>query len=357
MTPAFWPGRAVFLTGHTGFKGAWLTLWLQQLGARVTGYALAPPTEPNLFTLAGVDRGITDVRGDVRDLPALEEALRRAWPEVVFHLAAQSLVRRSYEAPVETYSANVMGTVHVLDALRRVPSVRAVVIVTSDKCYENLETDRAYREEDALGGYDPYSSSKGCAEIVTAAYRRSFFDTGDVAIGSARAGNVIGGGDWARDRLLPDLLCAFAEGRSALIRSPRSMRPWQHVLEPLRGYLRLAERLHGGAARGSWNFGPFDNDVKPVSWVADAAVREWARSSSWQTDASDQPHEARTLKLDITKSRRELGWQPVMTVGDAVAWTVRWHREWHEGAAARALMLRDIEAYSARVAAWHGQGA
>jgi len=355
MTPAFWAGRPVFVTGQTGFKGAWLTLWLQQLGARVTGFALDPPTEPSLFASAGVADGIADVRGDVRDLPALEDALERSRAEVVFHLAAQSLVRRSYESPVETYSTNVMGTVHVLDALRRMPSVRAVVIVTSDKCYENLETDRPYREEDPFGGYDPYSSSKGCAEIVTAAYRRSFFDGSDVAIGSARAGNVIGGGDWARDRLLPDLLCAFADRRSALIRHPHSTRPWQHVLEPLRGYLLLAERLHGGTAAGSWNFGPLDGDVKPVSWVADAATREWGRSSSWQTDAAEHPHEARTLKLDIAKARRELGWEPAMTVDEAVVWPVRWHRELQDGASARALTLRDIAAYSSRLAALHGQ--
>jgi CDP-glucose 4,6-dehydratase len=356
MTPGFWSGRPVFVTGHTGFKGAWLTLWLQQLGARVTGYALDPPTQPNLFTLARVDDSITDVRGDVRDLTALEKALGHARPEVILHLAAQSLVRQSYESPVETYATNVMGTVHVLDALRRVPSVRAAVIVTSDKCYENIETDRAYREEDALGGYDPYSSSKGCAEIVTAAYRRSYFDRGEAGIGSARAGNVIGGGDWARDRLLPDLLCACAEGRSALIRNPRSTRPWQHVLEPLRGYLLLAERLHGGTARGSWNFGPLDSDIKSVSWIADAVARGWP-GSSWQTDGADHPHEARTLKLDIGKARRELGWEPVLTVDEAVAWTVRWHRELQDGGSARALMLRDIEAYSSRLAALHGHGA
>jgi CDP-glucose 4,6-dehydratase len=356
MNPTFWRGRAVFLTGHTGFKGSWLTIWLHQLGARVTGYALDPPTDPSLFALAAAGEGIEDLRGDVRDRAALASAIRRAKPDIVLHMAAQSLVRVSYEAPVETYATNVMGTVHVLDAMRGVPTIRAAVVVTSDKCYENREWDRGYREDDALGGYDPYSSSKGCAEIVTAAYRRSFFGHGDgaargAAIASARAGNVIGGGDWAPDRLLPDLLRAFAERRPAIIRNPSSTRPWQHVLEPLRGYLTLAERLWSDAARaqGSWNFGPLESDVKPVAWIADEAAAKWGDSASWDTGPGAHPHEARSLQLDVTKAQNELGWKPVLSAEDAIDMTVRWYRALRDGASARVLTVRDIEEYSARL--------
>lgn len=355
MNLAFWSGRTVLVTGHTGFKGSWLTLWLHHLGARVTGYALPPPTEPSLFALAGVGEGIHDVRGDVRELDALEAVMQREQPEVVFHLAAQSLVRLSYEQPVETYATNVMGTVHLLDAVRRVPAVRAVVVVTSDKCYENHERDRGYREDDALGGHDPYSSSKGCAELVTAAYRRSFFTavgTDPAGIASVRAGNVIGGGDWARDRLMPDLLRAFADDTPALIRNPGSTRPWQHVLEPLGGYLALAHRLWSGDSRvqGSWNFGPLEAGVKPVAWVADEAAKCWGTTARWQTDAAAHPHEARALRLDVTKARAELGWEPVLTLDEAVAWTVRWYRSLKDGASARALTVRDVEEYTARLA-------
>ena len=351
MNPAFWKERAVFLTGHPGFKGAWLTIWLRHLGARVTGYSLDPPTDPSLFALAAAGEGITDLRADVRDRMSIAAAIARAEPDIVLHMAAQSLVRESYESPVETYDTNVMGSVHVLDAVRRVPGVRAVVVVTSDKCYENREWDRGYREDDALGGYDPYSSSKGCAEIVTAAYRRSFFAGARTAIASARAGNVIGGGDWARDRLLPDLVAAFAAGRPAVIRNPRSTRPWQHVLEPLHGYLTLAEQLWSdpGKAQGSWNFGPLPADVKPVSWIADRAAARWGSPAAWKTDEGEHPHEARSLQLDASKAQRELGWVPVLGVEDAIEMTIRWYRGLQDGDPARDLTLRDIEEYSARL--------
>jgi CDP-glucose 4,6-dehydratase len=360
MNAEFWDGRSVFITGHTGFKGAWLSLWLQHLGARVTGYALAPPTDPSLFALAEAGHGVQDLRGDVRDGSAVESAIRQAKPEVVLHLAAQSLVLISYDAPVETYATNVMGTVHVLEGIRRTPGVRAAVVVTSDKCYENREWDRGYREDDALGGHDPYSSSKGCAELVTAAYRRSFFHAGGegaTAIASGRAGNVIGGGDWARDRLMPDLMKAFAERRPAAIRHPRATRPWQHVLEPLRGYLSLAEQLWQGnaAAAAGWNFGPLEADVRSVGWIADAVARRWGGGARWEPDLSAHPQERRSLELDISKARADLGWQPVLTVDDALDWTVRWHRGLHDGQSARALTLRDISEYAERVAAAAGQ--
>ena len=356
MNAEFWARRSVFITGHTGFKGAWLSLLLQHLGARVTGYALAPPTDPSLFARADVATGIHDLRGDVRDGAALAAALRQAQPEIVLHLAAQSLVLASYEAPVETYATNVMGTVHLLEAIRQTPGVRAAVVVTSDKCYENREWERAYREDDALGGHDPYSSSKGCAELVTAAYRRSFFGAqreNTTAIASARAGNVIGGGDWARDRLVPDLMRAFAETRPAAIRNPLATRPWQHVLEPLRGYLSLAEQLWKGqpAAATAWNFGPLAADVRSVASIADAAAHHWGGGARWLSDRSVHPHEARSLELDISKARADLGWEPVLTVDDAIEWTVRWHKGLRDGEPARALTLRDIAEYAERVSA------
>jgi CDP-glucose 4,6-dehydratase len=356
MNPAFWKDRRVLVTGHTGFKGAWLSLWLRELGSRVSGYALPPPTDPSLFALAEAHTGMDDVRGDVRDPASLESAVRVAAPEIVFHLAAQSLVRESYRSPVETYATNIMGTVHLLDAIRRTPGVRAVVVVTSDKCYENRESDRAYREDDAFGGHDPYSSSKACAELVTAAYRRSFFNgirEMSPAIASARAGNVIGGGDWATDRLVPDLLRAFAEGRPAAIRNPEATRPWQHVLEPLRGYLALAERLAKGdasAARG-WNFGPLPPGARSVGAVADIAARAWGEGAKWESDTAVHPHEARSLELDIADAGRILGWHPLLSVEMAIEWTVRWHKGLQAGHRARALTFRDIAEYMALITA------
>ncbi|MFQ5509656.1 MAG: CDP-glucose 4,6-dehydratase [Leptospirillia bacterium] len=332
VTASFWRDRRVFITGHTGFKGSWLSLWLQQMGANVTGYALAPPTQPSLFEEAGVADGMTSLIADVRNLDTLSAAIDEHRPEVVFHLAAQPLVRYSYDAPVETYATNVMGTVHLLEAVRKQGGVRAVVNVTSDKCYENHERMTGYREDEAMGGYDPYSNSKGCSELVTAAYRQSFFNPADyrnhrTALASARAGNVIGGGDWAEDRLIPDLMRAWEAGLSAPIRNPNAIRPWQHVLDPLSGYLRLAERLweDGPAYAGAWNFGPAAADEVTVETLVTTLSEKWAGPSKWTTDDDDHPHEATYLKLDCGKAREKLGWRPHWTLNDALAAVADWY--------------------------------
>jgi CDP-glucose 4,6-dehydratase len=344
----FWHGKRVLVTGHTGFKGSWLTLWLTSMGAEVTGYALAPPTSPSMFSELGLGDGIESVLADVRDPAALRETLRSAEPEVVLHLAAQPLVRHSYADPVGTYATNVLGTVHLLEAVRACPGVRVVVNVTSDKSYENHEWEWGYRESDPMGGHDPYSSSKGCSELVTAAYRSSFFAGGIPALASARAGNVIGGGDWADDRLVPDVLRAFASGVKAEIRNPDAIRPWQHVLEPLSGYLVLAERLwHDGAAyTEGWNFGPHDADARPVSWIADALAKEWGGDAAWLTDDRDHPHEATYLKLDTSKARRRLDWRPRWSLGEALGRVVAWHRAWLAGDDVRELSLQQIDDYT-----------
>jgi len=355
MDGAFWQGRRVFLTGHTGFKGSWLALWLQRLGAEVSGYALAPPTEPALFHLAQVEAGMVSTLGDVRDLEALSAALDRARPEVVLHLAAQALVRASYQDPVATYATNVMGTVNLLEAVRRTPGVRAVVLVTTDKCYENREWEWGYREDEAMGGFDPYSSSKGCAELVASAYRRSFFppethDRHGVAVATARAGNVIGGGDWAQDRLVPDLLRAWDAGREVVIRSPGSVRPWQHALEPLSGYLRLAEGLHrqGPALEGAWNFGPWDADARPVSWIVEHLAARFGDGPSWRVEVPEgAPHEARMLKLDISKARTRLGWQPRWSLSRCLESIVEWHRTYRDHGDLRHATLQQIAAFEA----------
>lgn len=338
VNPRFWKGVRVFVTGHTGFKGSWISLWLQAVGAQVTGYALRPNTDPSLFEIARVAEGMVSLYGDVRDLDRLEKALQRARPTVVIHMAAQPLVRDSYSIPVETFSTNVMGTVNLLQAVRSTPDVRAVVNVTTDKCYENREWLWGYREDDRLGGYDPYSSSKGCAELVTSAFRRSFFNSEDqsvqgVAVASVRAGNVIGGGDWARDRLIPDAIRAFQRNDIVDIRSPKSIRPWQHVLEPLRGYLMLAERLveKGREFAEAWNFGPNDEDAKPVEWIVKHLAREWGKEAKWSTVAGDHPHEAAFLKLDISKAKSRLGWRPVLSIEDALVGSVAWYRQYYAG--------------------------
>jgi len=342
VTSDFWRGRRVFVTGHTGFKGSWLATWLARLGAQVTGYALAPDQTPNLFEAARVAGDIDSRTGDVRNFESLREALAGSEAEIVFHLAAQSLVRKSYESPVETYATNVMGTVHLLEAVRALKSVRAVVVVTSDKCYENREWSRPYREDDALGGRDPYSNSKACQELVASAYRQSFPGP---AIATARAGNVIGGGDWARDRLVPDLIRAFSEGEPAVIRNPASIRPWQHVLEPLHGYLLLAEKLvEGDGFAEAWNFGPSGADVRPVRWIADALMARWGEGARWTQDAGTHPHEAVTLTLDSTRARRALGWTPRLSLDESLDWIVEWHR----AADARGVTLQQIERYEAR---------
>lgn len=349
---AFWRGRRVFITGHTGFKGGWLTLWLQRMGAEVTGFALPPATTPNLFTLARIGEDMDFRIGDVRDAVALADAMRTARPEIVFHLAAQALVRAGYQAPVETYATNVMGTVHLLEAVRQTPSVRAVVIVTSDKCYDNREWLWGYREIEPLGGADPYSSSKACAELVTGAYRNAYFPPEryaehGVAIASARAGNVIGGGDWAADRLVPDILRAIAAGEPARIRHPDAIRPWQHVLEPLAGYLILAERLteSGPAYAEAWNFGPAEDDAKPVRWIVERFTQAFGEAASWQPDTAPQPHEAHALKLDSAKARARLGWRPRWNLTQALDAVVAWQCAYAAGEDLREVCGRQIDAY------------
>jgi CDP-glucose 4,6-dehydratase len=347
---SFWAGRSVLVTGHTGFKGAWLTLWLSRLGAVVHGFSLAPNTEPSLFRLAAHGHANTRL-GDVRDPAALLSFLLEARPQVVFHLAAQSLVRPSYDDPVGTYATNVMGTVHLLEAVRQTDSVQAVVVVTSDKCYENREWPYAYREIEPMGGYDPYSSSKGCAELVTAAYRRSFFDPSRRRrVASARAGNVVGGGDWSLDRLIPDVVRAFGAGRPVSIRNPWSIRPWQHVLEPLSGYLRLGELLSGieghDYAEG-WNFGPVDEDCQPVSDVVTRLAMRWGDGAAWEPAAGDHPHEASFLKVDASKARARLGWERRLRLHDTLDWTVEWYRALLDGHDATKVTVGQIERYEA----------
>ena len=352
MDTNFWRGKRVLLTGHTGFKGSWLSLWLQSLGAEVTGYALTPSTNPSLFEVANVDKGMRSVIGDVRDLDRLVRIFTDHRPQIIFHMAAQPLVRYSFEHPVETFATNVMGTVNVLEAARHTSGLRVVVNVTSDKCYENREWAWGYRENDPMGGYDPYSSSKGCAELVTAAYRRSYFsasgsDRPGVALASARAGNVIGGGDWAEDRLIPDFMRSIIAGRPVIIRNPKAIRPWQHVLEPLRGYLILAERLwtHGPEYADAWNFGPNDDDTKSVEWIVEKLTRLWDEGAQWQIDDRQHPHEAKYLKLDISKSRMSLSWTPRWTLEDALVQVVEWYRAWQGGQNMREICLQQINAY------------
>lgn len=354
VTPDFWNGKRVFLTGHTGFKGSWLSIWLKDLGAIVTGYSLAPHGGINLFSLAAVEHGLSSQIADVRDLAALQTAMQNAKPEIVLHLAAQSLVRASYSDPVGTFSTNVMGTVNLLEAVRQTPGVRSVVIVTTDKCYENREWVWGYRETDPMGGYDPYSNSKGASELVSACYRSSFFNSTNytnhgVGIATARAGNVIGGGDWAEDRLIPDILKALLAGEPARIRNPHAIRPWQHVLEPLRGYLTLAERLYGDGPHfaEAWNFGPKDEDARPVGWIADTMARLWGPQAQWVADSGQHPHEANYLKLDISKARSRLSWRPKLQLQDALELTIAWTRKHQAGQDMRQTTLSQIRDYQA----------
>jgi CDP-glucose 4,6-dehydratase len=351
---AVWQGRRVFLTGHTGFKGGWMALWLAKLGVNVRGYALDPYTTPNLLTAARIGDSIEDTRGDINDLEAITASMTAFVPEIVIHMAAQPLVRLSYADPLLTYKTNVMGTAHVLEAVRKTPSVRAVVSVTTDKCYENKEWVWGYRETDPLGGYDPYSSSKACAEIVTAAYRQSFFNVDKFAehrcgIATGRAGNVIGGGDWSDDRLLPDLVRGFLRGDAVRIRRPNSIRPWQHVLEPLWGYIRLAEELYKGntAAASGWNFGPQDDDAWPVSRIVERMVAVWGDGAKWVLDADPGAHEAGYLKLDASKARAELGWRPSLRMDTTLEWLVQWYRAQAAGDDVHALTLKQIADYEA----------
>lgn len=354
----FWRGRRVFITGHTGFKGGWLTLWLSSIGAKVTGYALAPSTEPSLFEDARVVEGVDSHIEDIRSFDVLRRAVSAARPEVVFHLAAQPLVRQSYLDPRETYETNVMGTVNLLEAVRSGSSVRAVVVATSDKCYENRGWLWGYREDDAMGGHDPYSSSKGCAELVVSAYRRSFFDPAfitahRVGVASVRAGNVIGGGDWAPDRLVPDFVRGIETGIPLQVRNPGATRPWQHVLDPLHGYLNLAESLAAGRGdfASAWNFGPPDEGTKPVSWIAERIAAIWGEEARWEVREDKQYHEATLLKLDSSKARTLLGWRPRMELDATLTSLVEWYKARRASRDMRSFTLEQIARYVAKGAA------
>lgn len=352
INAGWWRGKRVLITGHTGFKGTWLSLWLRALGADVTGFALSPNTQPSMFELTRAADGIRSVIGDIRDPSPISRLIGEVEPEIVLHMAAQPLVRYSYENPIETYHTNVLGTVHLLDAIRRESSVRVVVNVTSDKCYENREWVWGYREQDPMGGFDPYSSSKGCAELVTSAFRNSYFSPNEFerhrcAIASARAGNVIGGGDWAEGRLIPDILRAVVANEPVKIRYPKAIRPWQHVLEPLSGYLLLAERLYsyGPSFAEAWNFGPSDADVQPVEWIVEHITRQWGAGATWVVDGGDHPHEAAHLKLDSSKARQVLGWNARWSLATSLERIVEWHRAYASGSDIRACTLAQIEDY------------
>lgn len=348
----FWAGKRVLITGHTGFKGGWLSLWLQSMGAKAIGYSLPPPTQPSLFEMARVGEEMISIIGDIRNLDRLQAVFREHCPEIVFHMAAQPLVRYSYEDPVETYTSNVMGTVHLLEAVRQTGGVRAVVNVTSDKCYENREWVWGYRENEPMGGYDPYSSSKGCAELVANAYRNSYFNPATygrhgVALASARAGNVIGGGDWALDRLIPDIMRAMQVGEPVKIRNPHATRPWQHALEPLSGYLQLAQKLfeEGTNYAEGWNFGPSDEDARSVQWIVEQLTRQWGEGAHWELDTNLQPHEAHYLKLDCSKARSRLGWQPQWSLTKTLDAVVEWHRAYLDKADMQSMTLQQIKTF------------
>jgi CDP-glucose 4,6-dehydratase len=352
MNPDFWKGRRVFLTGHTGFKGSWLSLWLQRLGAEVYGFALEPSTNPSLFKVGNVADGMQSSIGDVRDLECLQKAMHLAQPEVVIHMAAQPLVVYGYENPVETYATNVMGTVHLLESIRTCKSVKAVVNVTTDKCYENNDKNWAYRENDRLGGHDPYSNSKACSELVTASFRSSYFDKNKyqshgVALATARAGNVIGGGDWAENRLVPDILKSFESGQPVKIRNSNAIRPWQHVLEPLRGYLQLAEKLvqFGPEYGQAWNFGPQPHDAKPVSWIVREMCQKWGLGASWVNGEGEHLHEANFLKLDVSKSAAQLQWEPQIDLDQALKLIIDWHRAFVHNEDMKEFTLHQISQY------------
>jgi len=340
----FWRGRRVFVTGHTGFKGGWLSLWLSRLGAEVHGFSLAPATAPALFEVARVGEGMDHRIGDIRDPAALTAAVNAAAPDIVFHLAAQPLVREGYSDPRTTMETNVLGTMNVLEAVRATPSVKSVVVVTTDKCYQNREWAKPYREDDALGGHDPYSASKACAEIVSAAWRDAFLG-GHVALATARAGNVIGGGDWAADRLIPDAFRAWQDARALTIRYPHAVRPWQHVLDALAGYLQLGEHLADGAGQGAWNFGPAAEDCLPVQDLLQILAQRWGGGGAWVVDAAPQLHEAGLLRLDSAKARAGLGWRPALKLEQALAVTVDWQQAWRRGEDMRRFTLGQIDQY------------
>ena len=347
----FWKNRKVFLTGHTGFKGSWLALWLSDLGAEVSGYALNPSTRPNLYKLCRLEELVDSTIADIRDAATLKRVLSARRPEIIFHLAAQPLVRESYRVPVETYETNVMGTANLLEAVRSCRSVKAVLNITSDKCYENPDHShgKSFKETDPLGGYDPYSSSKACAEIVTAAYRRSFLAEKGVAVATARAGNVIGGGDWAEDRLIPDFVRAITQGKKIFIRNPGAVRPWQHVLEPLNGYILLAQKLHekGNRYAEAWNFGPEKSDCRDVEWLVKKLCAAWGAGAGYRIDKRRQPHEACFLRLDNNKAKKQLGWSPKWTLGTSLEKVIEWTRVYSGGQDARQVCREQIRDYLA----------
>ncbi len=342
----FWKGKRVFLTGHTGFKGSWLALWLHSLGAIVKGYALSPPTDPSLFNEAKIDSIIDSQIGDIRDQDLLHESITTFNPDILIHMAAQPLVRYSYDAPIETYEVNVIGTAKVLEAARSCSNLKAIVNITTDKFYENDGRSEGYKESDPMGGHDPYSSSKGCAELVTSAYRRSFLQDQGIGLASVRAGNVIGGGDWADDRLIPDILRSFEKNEPVVIRNPKATRPWQHVLEPLSGYLVLAQKLYGEQDKYAegWNFGSNETDVRPVDWILDKMIIKWL-NSSWELDQNSNPHEAVFLKLDISKAESKLGWKPVWELNQTLEKIIDWHKAWLNKEDMQTICLAEIEEY------------
>ena len=349
IDPGFWAGRRVLVTGHTGFKGGWLSTWLVGMGAQVVGLSLEPETEPSLFELSGLADDMDSRLGDIVDRDIVGALIGEIRPQIIIHMAAQALVRASYDDPVGTFATNVVGTANLLDAARRIDDVEAFVSVTSDKCYENREWDWGYRESEAMGGHDPYSASKGCAELVTAAMRRSYFDDpGAARVASARAGNVIGGGDWSADRLIPDMVRAFGRGEQVVIRRPEAVRPWQHVLEPLSGYLLLAQRLATGTGEeiGGWNFGPAESDARPVAWIVERMAERWGPGTSWRVER-DGPHEATMLKLDCSRARNRLGWRPRLGLETTIDWLVDWYRAQLDGEDVRALTRKQIADYEA----------
>lgn len=349
----FWKGKKVFITGHTGFKGSWLCLWLHSLDAEVTGYALNPPTTPNLFDPCKINTFINSHIADIQDIKALQEAINSARPEIIIHMAAQSLVIESYNNPVETYSVNVMGTINLFETIRKTKGIKAVVNITTDKCYENREWYWGYRENEPLGGYDPYANSKACSELVTSAYRNSFFNPKDyyahgVGLASARAGNVIGGGDWATDRLIPDCIRALLAKKKILIRNPDAIRPWQHVLEPLSGYLVLAQKLYENGPRFSeaWNFGPDDTDARTVEWIVQTICEKWGQNAAYEIDKGEHPHEAHYLKLDCSKAKSELGWYPWWNLEKAIDKVIEWTKAYKNKQNIKEVCLKQIDEYA-----------
>lgn len=352
ISDSFWAGKKILITGHTGFKGGWISLWLNMLGADVAGYSLEPPTEPSLYENLNLNGVLSlDILGDITDLKKLNSALVDFRPEIIIHMAAQSLVKKSYEAPILTYNTNVMGTVCVLEAAKKVSSVKTILNITTDKCYENKEWIWPYRENEALGGYDPYSSSKACSEIISSAYRDSFLRDIGIGLATARSGNVIGGGDWAANRIVPDTMRAFMNGEALTVRNPDAVRPWQHVLEPIYGYILLCQKLYQEPDKyaDSWNFGPDNSEDKPVSQLADFMVKEWGAGATWELDQNAHPHEAQQLRLDSSKAKKYLNWSQTWSIEKALKETVRWYKAWFNNENVRNVSLMQIEKYISEV--------